>query len=322
VSNFGSAVAYAGFGYASTFSGEKALWLLLASRVFAGIAGANLSVASAYIADVSPPEKRSRAMGLIGMAFGLGFIMGPALGSFSAGKFGLAGPGWVAGGICAVNFFLTAILLGESRKPTGEPHVYRVRFAQWAHTFQNKTVGFLIVLYFFATFAFASFEMTIGFILRDNFGYGPKDIGYYITYCGVLSALLQGGGIGPLVKRFGERKLLSMALIISGVGLLMMPYVKSQAGLLLALGVFAFGSGIHRPPLFGLISLLTPANEQGATMGVSQSASSLARIVAPFFAATLYDQSHALPYIICAVMSVVCGLIAYSYLNRPETEGH
>jgi sugar phosphate permease len=113
-----------------------------------------------------------------------------------------------------------------------------------------------------------------------------------------------------------------MALIISGVGLLMMPYVKSQAGLLLALGVFAFGSGIHRPPLFGLISLLTPANEQGATMGVSQSASSLARIVAPFFAATLYDQSHALPYIICAVMSVVCGLIAYSYLNRPETEGH
>jgi MFS transporter, DHA1 family, tetracycline resistance protein len=322
VSNFGSAVAYAMFGYASTFTGEKALWLLLVSRVFAGICGANLSVASAYIADVSPPEKRSKSMGLIGMAFGLGFIMGPALGSFSADKFGHSGPGWVAGAICAVNFILTAILLVESRKPTGEPHVYRVRLAQWAHTFQNRTVAFLIVIYFFATFAFASFEMTIGFILRDNFGYGPKQIGYYITYCGVLSALLQGGGIGPLVKRFGERTLLSMALIITAVGLLLLPFMTSQAGLLIALGVFAFGSGIHRPPLFGLISLLTPSNEQGATMGVSQSASSLARIVAPFFAATLYDHSKALPYMICAVMSLVCGLIAYSYLNRPETKGH
>lgn len=322
VSNFGSAVAYAGFGYASTFTGETALWCLLASRVFAGICGANLSVASAYIADVSPPEKRSKSMGLIGMAFGLGFILGPALGSFSAARFGLAGPGWVAGGICALNFFLTAILLVESRKPTGESVVHRVRLAQWSHTFQNRTVGFLIVMYFFATFAFASFEMTIGFILRDNFGYGPKQIGYYITYCGVLSALLQGGGIGPLVKRFGERKLLSMALIICGVGLVVLPFVKSQTGLLIGLAIFAFGSGIHRPPLFGLISLLTPANEQGATMGVSQSASSLARIVAPFFAAMLYDYSKALPYLICAGISVVCGVIAYSYLNRPETRGH
>lgn len=322
VSNFGSAVAYAMFGYASTFQGQTALWLLLASRVFAGICGANLSVASAYIADVSPPEKRSKSMGLIGMAFGFGFIMGPALGSFSADKFGLSGPGWVAGGICAVNFLLTAILLVESRKPTGESVVHRVRLAQWAHTFQNRTVAFLIVMYFFATFAFASFEMTIGFILRDNFGYGPKQIGYYITYCGVLSAVLQGGGIGPLVKRFGERTLLSMALIIAAVGLVILPYATTQASLLIGLAIFAAGSGIHRPPLFGLISLMTPANEQGATMGVSQSASSLARIVAPFFAATVYEYSKALPYLICAAMSLVSGIVAYVYLKRPETKGH
>lgn len=322
VSNFGSAVAYAMFGYASTLEGQTALWLLLVSRIFAGICGANLSVASAYIADVSPPEKRTKSMGLIGMAFGLGFILGPALGSFSAGKFGLSGPGWLAGGICAVNFLFTAFFLVESRKPSAEPVVHRVRFAQWAHTFQNRTVAFLIVTYFFATFAFASFEMTIGYILRDNFGYDVQQIGYYITYCGVLSALVQGGGIGPLVKRFGERTLLSMALVIAAVGLAMLPYVTSQAGLLIALAIFAAGSGIHRPPLFGLISLLTPSNEQGATMGVSQSASSLARIVAPFFAATLYEYSKALPYLICAVMSLVSGLVAYVYLKRPETQGH
>lgn len=322
ISNFGSAVAYAMFGFASTFEGQTALWLLLASRIFAGICGANLSVASAYIADVSPPEKRSKSMGLIGMAFGLGFILGPALGSFSAHQFGLAGPGWVAGGICLLNFIFTALFLVESRKPSTEPEVRRVRLEQWAHTFQHPTVAFLVVIYFFATFAFAAFEVTIGMLLRDNYGYGAKDIGYYITYCGVFSALLQGGGIGPLVKRFGERTLLSLALVVVAIGLIMLPYVRTQAGLLIALGIFAAGTGIHRPPLFGLISILTPANEQGATMGVTQSAGSLARIIAPVFATVIYEYSIALPYLICAVISVISGVVAFVYLRRPETKGH
>ena len=170
ISNFASSVAYAMFGYASSFEGQTALWLLLASRIFAGIAGANLSVASAYIADVSPPEKRSRSMGLIGMAFGLGFILGPALGSFSAHHFGLPGPGWVAGAICFLNFLFTVFFLVESRKPSTEPEARRVRIAQWAHTFAHPTVGFLVALYFFATFAFAAFELTIAMLLHDNFG--------------------------------------------------------------------------------------------------------------------------------------------------------
>ncbi|HTG44241.1 MAG TPA: MFS transporter, partial [Verrucomicrobiae bacterium] len=226
VSNAGSAIAYGMFGFASGFQGSTALWLLLVSRIFAGICGANLSVASAYIADVTPPEKRSRSMGLIGMAFGLGFIFGPALGSFSADKFGLAGPGWVAATICGLNFFLTLFLLVESRKPSEEPQVRRVRFEQWAHTFKHPTVAFLISLYFFATFAFAAFEVTIGLLLQAKFNYGPKEVGYFITYCGVLSALLQGGGIAPLIKRFGERKVLSLALIVVAAGLLLIPYAS------------------------------------------------------------------------------------------------
>lgn len=322
VSNAGSAVAYAMFGFASGFEGKTALMWLLASRVFAGICGANLSVASAYIADVSPPEKRSRSMGLIGMAFGLGFIFGPAIGSFSAAKFGLTAPGWVAAGICGLNFLLTAVLLVESRKATTDHPVRRIGMEQWRHTFKHPTVAFLISLYFFATFAFAAFEVTVGLLLEKKFGYGPKQIGYFITYCGVLSALLQGGGIGPLIKRFGERKVLSMALIVVAIGLVMIPFVKTQAGLLLALGVFAAGSGIHRPPLFGLISILTDEQEQGATLGVTQSAGSLARIVAPVFAATLYVIRPYYPYVVCATVALIAGIVAWSYLNRPETKGH
>ncbi len=322
VSNAGSALAYAMFGFASRFEGSTALWLLLLSRIFAGISGANLSVASAYIADVSPPEKRSKSMGLIGMAFGLGFILGPALGSFSADKFGLEGPGWVAATICFANFLFTAFALVESRKPSSEQKARRVRFEQWAHVFKNPTVGFLISLYFFATFSFAAFEVTIGLLLKYKFNYGPKEVGYYITYCGLLSALLQGGGIGPMIKRFGERKLLSMALLVVAVGLLLIPYASSMTGLLIALGVFAAGSGIHRPPLFGLISILTPEQEQGETMGVTQSAGSLARIIAPVFAATLFQFMPALPYIICAAVAAVAGIVAWTYLNRPEVKGH
>jgi MFS family permease len=322
VSNAGSAIAYGMFGFASRFEGSTALWLLLVSRIFAGICGANLSVASAYIADVSPPEKRSSSMGLIGMAFGLGFILGPALGSFSADKFGLAGPGYVAAGICAANFFFTLIALVESLKPSTEAKARRVRFEQWAHVFKHPTVGFLIALYFFATFSFAAFEVTIGLLLKKKFNYGATEVGYYITYCGLLSALLQGGGIRPLIKHFGERKVLSMALIVVAVGLILIPYVSSITGLLVALGIFAAGSGIHRPPLFGLISILTPQHEQGETMGVTQSAGSLARIVAPVFAATLFQFKPMLPYLICAIVAAVSGMIAWSYLNRPEVKGH
>jgi MFS family permease len=317
VSNAGSAIAYAMFGLASRFEGNTALWLLLASRVFAGICGANLSVASAYIADVTPPEKRSKSMGLIGMAFGLGFILGPALGSFSAAKFGLSGPGYVAGVICALNFLFTSFFLVESVKPSNEPKVRRVRFAQWAHTFQQPTVGFLVALYFFATFAFAAFEVTIGLLLEKRFDYGTDKVGYFITYCGLLSAFLQGGGIGPLIKKLGERKLLSIALVVVAVGLIMIPYVNTVGGLLVALAIFAAGSGIHRPPLFGLISILTPESEQGATMGVAQSAGSLARIVAPVFATTLYEVRADLPYIVCAIIAAISGIVAWTYLNKP-----
>ena len=118
ISTAGASISYALFALAAI---NMDLRLLVASRVFAGICGANLSVASAYIADVSPPEDRSKRMGLIGMAFGLGFILGPALGAVSADWWGAAGPGWTASAICAGNLVLAFFILGESRKPDSEP---------------------------------------------------------------------------------------------------------------------------------------------------------------------------------------------------------
>jgi MFS family permease len=207
-------------------------------------------------------------------------------------------------------------VLRESRQPGSEPAVRRPRFSQWAHTLRQPTVGFLIILYFLAVFCFASFETTFG-LLVEPLGYDIEHIGYFITFCGVVTALVQGV-IGKLVKAFGERRLIGVSLVLAGIGLALLPFATSRAAILAALAVLALGSGINRPPTLGLISILTPPNEQGATLGVTQSAGSLARILAPLFAASLFDVSPAAPYLICAVIAAAIGLFAWAHLTRPQ----
>jgi DHA1 family tetracycline resistance protein-like MFS transporter len=314
VSNAGSALAYAMFAIASSKGGQGALLMILISRIFAGICGANLSVASAYIADVTPVEKRSRGMALIGVAFGLGFILGPAISSFSARYWGLPGPGWVASAICAANVLFAIFVLQESRRPDSESAVKRARFNQWAHTLGQPTVGFVIILYFLAIFCFGAFETTFG-LLVEPLGYDEKNVGYLIAFCGFVTALVQGV-VGRLVKMFGERQVIPASLVVAGVGLLMLPFAHSRLAILVGLAVLAIGSGINRAPTLGLLSILTPPNEQGAMQGVAQSAGSLARILAPIFAASIFDLSHGAPYLICAAIAVLAGLIAWVKLCR------
>src|SRR5207245_8005756 len=174
VSTAGAAVSYSVFALGSGLNGQVALAVLLVSRMFAGICGANITVAQAYIADITPAEERSRRMGLIGMAFGLGFIFGPALSSISLSGFtiplfhirfngfGLQGPGWVAACLCAANFLFACSRLPESWRPNSEHVKPRPRINQWLHTLNQPKVGLLIGLFFLATFCFTCFETTLG----------------------------------------------------------------------------------------------------------------------------------------------------------------
>jgi multidrug resistance protein len=157
ISTAGASISYLLFALAAV---QMNLWLLVASRLFAGICGANLSVASAYIADVSPPKDRSKRMGLIGMAFGLGFIFGPALGAVSADLWGAAGPGWTASAICAGNFVLAFFVLGESRKANSDPSPPVPRLEQWGRVLRKPQLGLLVGIFFMATFCFTCFEST------------------------------------------------------------------------------------------------------------------------------------------------------------------
>ena len=322
ISNLGAAGSYALFAIACGMGGTTGLVWILISRIFAGICGANLSVASAYIADISPPEKRSARMGLIGMAFGLGFIFGPAIGAFSVDLFGRSGPGWVAACFCAGNFILGWFILGESRQPSSAPVAPRPKMNQWAHTLAQPKLGLLILIFFFATFCFTCFESTFPLLAKHEFGFGAKGqdhrVGYLFTYCGLISAILQGGVIGRLVKKFGEPKLIFISLLIYAVSLFALPFATTTPALLVVLGLLAIGSGLNRPPVFGMISLKSSADEQGANLGVAQSFGSLARMLGPIFASTLFFVDVKLPYLICGGIALLTGIFAWKSLCRGE----
>src|SRR3954464_1924353 len=237
VSTAGAALSYAVFALGSRITGETGLMIVLGSRILAGICGANITVAQAYIADITPPQDRSRKMGLIGMAFGLGFIFGPALGAFSHKHFGDAGPGWVAAGLCAANFILAFFILPESWQPSSEHAAARPRLAQWAHTLALPKIGLLIAIFFLATFCFTCFETTLGLLVAENFnldtrtGEDAGTIGLLFAYCGIVGAFVQGGAIGRMVKKMGEPKLIAVSLVLVALSLIPLPFVHGNTAL-------------------------------------------------------------------------------------------
>ncbi len=327
VSTAAACASYIIFAIGCGMTGSTALWILLISRIVAGICGANITVAQAYIADITPPADRSRKMGLIGMAFGLGFVFGPPLGALGVHLLGLRGPGYLAASLCAANFILAFALLPESWKPSSEHVAQRPHVAQWLHTLAQPKIGLLIAVFFLATFCFASFETTLGLLISQNLHLNVathqdmKMSGYLIAYCGIIGAVVQGGHIGRMVKKSGEPRVIANSLFLLAASLAPLPFIHGTGPLmwvllLAVLAVLSIGSSLTRPPVFGLISILTPPNEQGATIGVAQSAGSLARIIAPVFAASLLDYHPSLPYLICSGVSLFTAVLVVQKLCR------
>lgn len=321
-STAGAAISYVIFAYGSGLQGHTALLVLFLSRAFGGLCGANITVAQAYIADITPPAERSKKMGLIGMAFGLGFIFGPILGGLARQHFGPAGPGWFAAALCAVNFLLALAILPESWKPNSEHAAQRPHVDQWLHTMSRPKVGLLISIFFLATFCFTCFETTLGLLIFQKFSIdaesarGIKLVTYLFMYAGIVGALVQGGATGRLVKLMGEPRLVAVSLLLVALSLGPMPFARSWLEIYVLLALLAIGSSMTRPPVFGMISNLTPAHEQGVTIGVAQSTGSLARILGPIFAATLFTKTAWLPYVICAAVSFLTAILAWQRLSK------
>jgi MFS transporter, DHA1 family, tetracycline resistance protein len=310
VSMSAAALAYLWLGLAS------ALWMLFAARALAGACAGNIAAAQAYIADVTPPEKRARGMGMIGAAFGLGFIIGPALGGFLAGDnlatADLRAPGFLACGLSLLALLGVVFMLKESLQPGLAPRPRKGRAAALRDALARRALARLLLVFFLAILAFGGMEAVFALWAMAQFGWGPEQIGYLFTYIGVLSATMQGGLIGRLTARFGEEKLLVAGLVLIALGLLAIPLSHDLAVLIVAVSCLAIGMGAMQPSLNSLISRRAAAEEQGEVMGVAQSIASLSRVLGPLFAGALFaGLGRDSPFLVGMVLVIAAAAIGW-----------
>jgi MFS transporter, DHA1 family, tetracycline resistance protein len=309
---FGSALSYTFFALATS------LPMLFLARTLAGIAGANIPTAQAFIADTTTAETRARGMGLIGAAFGLGFIFGPAIGGFLS-HWGYAAPAWFAAALSLANFLAALFLLPESRPPQARDASRPGRFEVIRRAVAQPNLPMVLLVYFLVVTAFASFEATFALYSERRFGFTPATIGYMFAWIGVVLATVQGVLVGRVVKRIGERRLVPLAIFVIGLALGFVPVAGSVPLLAAVAGLLAFGMGFNSPSMLSAISQLADARDQGSTLGVSQSLGSLARIIGPLWGGWVFDQfGIGFPFFTAAgVMLLACALSVVAF-DRAE----
>jgi MFS transporter, DHA1 family, tetracycline resistance protein len=280
----GSSISYLTFGLA------QSLPILFLSRILAGIAGANISTAQAYIADSTQRENRAKGMGLIGAAYGLGFTVGPAIGGILS-QYGYAVPAFFASALALGNFAAAWWLLPESRNPSEQTR-HTESGLNWQRLktgLQHPELGVFLLLFFISTFAFANLEATFALMTARKFGFDARANGYLFAYIGILITIVQGGLTGRLARTFGERRMISVGLFCMIFGLGLLPYSLGLKSLLLVLIVLVGGHGSTNPSISSLISQAASAEDQGGILGVAQSLASLARILGPVWGGFTFD---------------------------------
>ncbi|HKS08367.1 MAG TPA: MFS transporter [Pyrinomonadaceae bacterium] len=275
------------------------LWMLFAGRILDGITGGNISTAQAYIADITTSENRAKGMGLIGAAFGLGFIFGPAIGGILS-RWGIHVPFLFAAALCFLNSILLYFRLPETITPDHPARNQAARgrgVTQLIKSLKQPRLAFVLTIYFLFIVAFSIMTTTFAFYTMFRFGYDAQHTGYLFAYVGIIAVIIQGGLIGRLVKRFGELPLVIVGALCFAISLFAVPFVGPAAGGLAALliggGVFSMGNSLATPALNSLASKSVGPADQGVVLGVMQSVASLARAVGPLLQAILISSAVA-----------------------------
>jgi multidrug resistance protein len=276
VSTLGTAAGFLVMGFG------QSLAMLFAGRIIDGISGGSLGTAQAYVADITGPEERSRAMGLIGAAFGLGFIFGPAIGGWTSALFGYSAPMLLAGGLALVNAGLIFFLLPESLPPENRRGIKKEALfpGLLRHT---QTTPYLATLstYFALIVGFSMMTAVFALFVAKKHGFDEKDTGYLFAMLGLIGAFIQGGLIGRIVKRFGEARTATVGAALMMAGLFAAPIAPGLAGLLLSCAAIAAGNSLINPTLPAIASQSADPEWQGRALGVLQSCGSLARWIGP-----------------------------------------
>ena len=293
LSIIGTGIGFLILGLATT------VLMLFIGRILDGITGGNISTAQAYIADITTKENRAKGMGLIGAAFGLGFIFGPAIGGILS-QWGIHVPFFFAAALCFANAMLLYFTLPETVTPDHPAKNLAAGGRSWRQVFaslKQPRLAFVLVIYFLFIVAFSIMTTSFSLYTMFRFGYDAQHTGYLFAYVGLIAVIIQGGLIGRLVKRFGELPLVIFGAFCFAISLFAVPFVGPAAGglgaLLIGGGVFSMGNSLATPALTSLASKSVGAEQQGVVLGVTQSTASLARAVGPSLAALLISSSIA-----------------------------
>ena len=308
ISLLGSAVSSFMIGFANS------IILLFVARILNGISGASYSTAQAYVADITTKENRARGMGLIGAAFGIGFIIGPALGGLCA-LVDKRLPFFVSGALALANMAIAWKRLPETDR---RPAASGGRLAFLRRAIADRTVGPLVVITFLGTFAFTGMETTFSLLGRRRFDFDLTKASLIFAFIGIVAAVLQGKLIGPIVDRMGERRGMNLGIVLTAAALGLLAVTTNVVALFPVAALLA-ASGLVFPTVTALVSKASSDDEQGAMLGVLASASGLARAIGPVAAGALFDWAIPAPYLVGAGLFALCLLIGRG-VRDPERE--
>ncbi|HNP08543.1 MAG TPA: MFS transporter [Cyclobacteriaceae bacterium] len=315
-------VVITAFAYV-VFANAQALAVVFISRMLSGIGSANISVAQAYIADVTSPSERAKSMGLIGAAFGLGFIFGPSIGGYlksisSYGSVDLVG--YVTAGLCGLNFILAYFMLPESLKNKKSEVKYNFKVITGIiRELRKPAIRELLWVNFIFTVAFMLMQISCSLMWKEVSLLSDEYIGYVFTFIGIVTAIVQGGLVGRLVKQFGETKLLVYGSFLMMTGMVTLPLVAAEYFIpieLIALALIALANGCLTPNISSLLSKITEPHEVGQTLGVNQSFGSLARATGMSLSGVLYSLNFHTPFLVGAGLMGICVLLTTSIKKK------
>ncbi len=305
----GSAIGYVMFGLASSLA------MLFTARIIDGISGGNVSIAQAYVADVSKPEDRSRTFGLLGAAFGMGFILGPAIGGAVSSAWGLSAPALLAAGLAFANTIFGFFVLPEthpvekrrkadvsarSLNPIGGV----IRAMRHAH------LGRIFIAIFVFNCAFSGLQSNFGVFALVRFNWGPQQTALLFSLIGIIGALTQAVIVRTLVKTFLERSIAAVGMWVQTLSYSLFAFIPHEWILWPASALTSFGAGITQPTMTGIVSRAVDETEQGVMMGTTQSVVALTRIVGPLWAGFSFDWlGPAAPYWSGAIMIAVAAML-------------
>lgn len=275
----------------------RALWMLYVARILDGATAGNLSLAQAYISDHTEPSQRAKSFGLIGIAFGIGFFIGPSLTGYLSAKYSMTTPIYLAAVMSATSILCTATLLkgGPQSHHAFDDREAALHWRTYTKYFGRPGLRERLLQFLFFITSFSLFISGFALFAERRFTYegrpfGPREIGYVFGYVGFLGIILQGGLIGRLVKRFGESALVAAGFIALVIGYFGLGIASSFTLLMLTGTLAAFGNGVIRPALTSLITQQAGRQEQGVVLGITQSLMSMASIVTPIVGGLLIEK--------------------------------